>query len=195
MFTGLLKNDSPANDGGLSRRGFLKAGVLAIAACAFPGEAMAVGRTVQVPERFLCFCNTHTGERLSAVYHDGAGYLPDALLDINRILRDHRTGEILPIDVRLLDLLFELSTKLEARRPFHIISGYRSGATNALLSKRNRGVVRNSLHVLGKAVDVRLPGCKLTVLRKAATALRGGGVGYYARSDFLHLDVGRVRYW
>jgi uncharacterized protein YcbK (DUF882 family) len=85
--------------------------------------------------------------------------------------------------------------KLEAPEPFHVISGYRSPETNALLRKRNRGVAKNSLHVVGKAIDIRLPGVPLSVLRRVAVKLRGGGVGYYPRSNFIHVDIGRVRYW
>jgi uncharacterized protein YcbK (DUF882 family) len=115
--------------------------------------------------------------------------------DLNYILRDHRTGEIKPIATQLLDLIHALSEKLCARRPFHIISGYRCQATNDLLRRRGRGVARNSLHLQGKAVDIRLPGCDLSVLRESAMGLRGGGVGYYPRPSFVHVDIGTVRYW
>ena len=122
-------------------------------------------------------------------------YLLEALADINNILRDHRTGEVRSIDTRLLDLLDAICKRLQSHQPFHIISGYRSAATNALLRKRGKGVARRSLHLEGKAVDIRLPGCDLSLLCHAAMSLKQGGVGYYRRSKFVHIDVGRVRYW
>jgi uncharacterized protein YcbK (DUF882 family) len=143
----------------------------------------------------LAFYNTHTGESLKTVYWLDGNYLPAAAEEINLILRDHRTGEINSIDPRLLDLLFELRTDLETTRPFYIISGYRSAATNALLRTASDGIATNSLHIHGQAADIRLPGLALSALRRAAVALKAGGVGYYPRSDFVHVDVGRVRYW
>jgi uncharacterized protein YcbK (DUF882 family) len=122
-------------------------------------------------------------------------YLPQALRDINHILRDHRTGEKKEIDTYLLDLLFTLQQKLESRGPFHIISGYRSRGTNSLLRMTSKGIAKNSLHTDGKAVDIRLPGYDLKRVRHAALDLQLGGVGYYPLSDFVHLDVGRVRSW
>jgi uncharacterized protein YcbK (DUF882 family) len=129
------------------------------------------------------------------VYWADGRYLPGALADIDYILRDHRAGEIKPIDTRLLDLMCSLRANLEIRGPFHVISGYRSPETNALLRNRGQGVARNSLHLQGKAVDIRLPGCELSVLRRAAMKLKGGGVGYYPSPNFVHIDVGRVRHW
>jgi uncharacterized protein YcbK (DUF882 family) len=99
------------------------------------------------------------------------------------------------IDVGLLDLVHAIAVKLKAQEPFHIISGYRSPQTNAMLLQQGRGVAKKSLHLHGKAIDLRLPGCSLSVLRRVAMDMRGGGVGYYPRPDFVHIDVGRVRYW
>jgi uncharacterized protein YcbK (DUF882 family) len=110
-------------------------------------------------------------------------------------LRDHRADEVENIDTDLLDLLFALRKTLETREPFHVISGYRSAKTNATLRAAGSGVAPNSLHRLGKAIDIRTPGRELRVLHEAAVALKGGGVGYYPKSDFVHVDVGRVRYW
>jgi uncharacterized protein YcbK (DUF882 family) len=110
-------------------------------------------------------------------------------------LRDHRTGEAAQIDRRLLDLLHNLVTALNAAEPIQIISGFRSAQTNALLASASSGVARKSLHMQGKAVDIRIPGVRLAVLREAAMSLRGGGVGFYPQSRFVHVDVGRVRYW
>jgi uncharacterized protein YcbK (DUF882 family) len=184
----------------ISRRGFLKVGALAAGACVLPEKAAActdtgTGESSPSGEKVLSLYNTHTGESFSSVYRAGEAYLREALEKINLILRDHRTDQIKPIDVRLLDLLYALGKEVNVRSPFHVISGYRSPKTNSGLRNKNPGVAKSSLHIKGKAVDVRLPGVDLPSLRKAAIRLRGGGVGYYSRSDFLHLDIGRVRYW
>lgn len=179
----------------LSRRSFIKLGALATLGIISPCPVFASVRHCLSPKRSLSFYNLHTEESLRAVYWANGEYLSEALADINHILRDHRTGEIKPIDTRLLDLLYAIDVKLKARQPFHIISGYRSAKTNASLHVRDRGTAKHSLHVRGKAVDIRLPGGSLSQLRRVATNLRGGGVGYYAHSNFIHIDVGRVRYW
>jgi uncharacterized protein YcbK (DUF882 family) len=148
--------------------------------------------------RSLSFFNTHTGERLRAEYCFGVEYEAGALAEINHILRDFRAGEVKPIDPKLLDLRHELSGTLEVDQPFHIISGYRSPHTNQWLRARGgagTGVASTSLHMVGKAIDIRLPGVKLDHLRGAARALKLGGVGYYPSSNFVHVDTGRVRYW
>ena len=121
--------------------------------------------------------------------------MPQALAEINHILRDHRTGEVREIEPALLDLLCALHQKLGSTAPFSIISGYRSPETNSHLSSKSNGVVKNSMHLLGKAIDIRLPGHELKTLQRAAVDLQRGGVGYYPSSDFVHVDVGRVRYW
>jgi uncharacterized protein YcbK (DUF882 family) len=117
------------------------------------------------------------------------------LAEIDHILRDHRTGEVRPIDTELLDLAHALGESLGAPGPFHVISGYRSPKTNALLRASGNGVASKSLHLQGKALDIRLPGCDLRRLRRAAVDLKGGGVGHYPGPNFIHIDVGRVRYW
>lgn len=156
------------------------------------GQAAAViiGRP-----KVLAFENLHTGERLSAVFRADQGYLPDALRQIDRVLRDHRTDEVHPIDTRLLELLATLCRRLELRQPFQVISGYRSPRSNAMLAEASGGVARHSLHLQGMAIDIRVAGVPLQRLRDAALALDGGGVGYYPKSDFVHVDVGRVRRW
>ncbi len=128
-------------------------------------------------------------------YCRGGRYLPEALYRINYILRDFRTGEIKPIDVHLLDTLYRLSRKVSRRCTFHIISGYRSPATNARLRRKSRGVAKNSYHMYGKAIDIYVPGYRLSRLRRQALKLRAGGVGYYPKTGFVHLDVGPVRQW
>ena len=129
------------------------------------------------------------------MYWLGGDYVASSLSDINRVLRDHRNGQKHEIDRRLLDLLCELRLKLDTTQPLHIISGYRSPATNALLHSKSDGVATRSLHMLGKAADIRIPGRELSLLRKTALSMKAGGVGYYPESDFVHVDVGRVRTW
>ncbi|MDT3678244.1 MAG: DUF882 domain-containing protein [Burkholderiaceae bacterium] len=144
----------------------------------------------------LAFVNTHTGESLDVVYREGPRYLGDALAEIDRVLRDHRSGDVHEIDRALLDQLEQLRARLDVgKRPFHVISGYRSPRTNAMLAARSSGVASQSLHLQGRAIDIRMPGVELTALHRAALSMQIGGVGYYARSDFVHLDTGRVRRW
>jgi uncharacterized protein YcbK (DUF882 family) len=145
--------------------------------------------------RSLSFLNTHTGEKLTAVYWADGAYQADALAAINRVLRDHRTGLVKSIDRRLLDVLHALRLDLGTTAPFHVISCYRAPQSNALLRRLGRAVAEKSLHMEGKAADVRLPGVRLDDLHKAAVARKAGGVGYYSGPSFVHVDVGRVRYW
>ncbi len=179
----------------MGRRDFLMAGIVTTVGCLFPYKANAALSKLFSAERKLSFYNTHTGENIKAVYSEQGAYVTQALTDINYILRDFRTGEVKEIDTALLDLLFTLQQKLESNGPFHVISGYRSQKTNSLLCALNNGVARNSLHIQGKAIDIRLPGYDLKTLQRMAIELRSGGVGYYPKSDFVHVDVGRVRYW
>jgi uncharacterized protein YcbK (DUF882 family) len=183
----------------LNRRRFLGLGAVAAAAAVLPSRASAATTAaLKSPERILSFFNTHTGERLKTAYCCGGSYQPHALEQINFILRDFRANEIKPIDPKLLDLLHELGGTLEVDQPFHIISGYRSPLTNAMLREQggaHTGVASSSLHMVGKAIDIRVPGVKLDHLRAAATSLKLGGVGYYPTSNFVHVDTGRVRYW
>ena len=179
----------------LSRRRFLQLSGLAALAGTLPRVAFATIHNSPSSERSVSLYETHTGELLETIYWARGRYLPEALTDINHILRDWRNDEIMAIDVGLLDLVHAIAVKLKAQEPFHIISGYRSPQTNAMLLQQGRGVAKNSLHLHGKAIDLRLPGCCLSVLRRVAMDMRGGGVGYYPRPDFVHIDVGRVRYW
>lgn len=179
----------------LCRRGFLKAGMVALGGCILPKDLLGAVQDPQKPERSLSLYNLHTGEALKTAYWFKGEYLSEALSEINHILRDFRTGEIIPIDTSLLDLLHTIHDNLGSQEMLHIISGYRSPATNAHLHEYSCGVASHSLHVQGKAADIRLPGCSLSTLRQAAVSLKRGGVGYYPGSDFIHVDVGRVRYW
>lgn len=155
----------------------------------------AVSAPVPSQERRLAFFNTHTGERLEACYCRAGRYDPGALRDINHILRDHRTGEVGAVAVELLDLLHRLCLRFETTRPFHVISGFRSLATNTALHSMSRGVASQSLHLYGKAIDIRVPGIRTGALKTLALALAAGGVGYYPGSDFVHVDIGRIRSW
>jgi uncharacterized protein YcbK (DUF882 family) len=154
-----------------------------------------VRAAIAVAPRILRLESLHTGERLAATYWAGGGYVAEELRRIDHVLRDHRTGDVRPIDPGLLDLLVALRERLDTRAPFQIISAYRSPATNAMLAERGGGVARQSLHTRGLAIDIRVPGRSLTAVRDAALGLRAGGVGFYPRSDFVHVDVGRVRSW
>jgi len=151
--------------------------------------------TVSTGERKLKFYNLHTGEHLNATYWVDGVYVADEMRAINRILRDFRTGEVQPMDRHLMDVLFALQHKVDKRGAFHVISGYRSPKTNAKLHHRSNGVATRSLHMRGKAIDIRLPGVNLRHLRQAALSLHAGGVGYYPNSNFIHVDTGRPRFW
>jgi uncharacterized protein YcbK (DUF882 family) len=175
----------------ISRRKFLKLGMLA---AALPVPAFA-GQGLSAPERRLGFHNLHTGEKADLPYWIQGDYVPESLAEINRILRDHRTGEVAAIHTGLLDLLHRVNAALGGSSPFQVISGYRSPASNRMLSNNSSGVAKRSLHVQGKAIDIRLPGIPLADLRRTGLMLQGGGVGYYPDSNFVHLDVGRVRTW
>ncbi|HLZ33925.1 MAG TPA: YcbK family protein [Nitrospira sp.] len=179
-----------------SRRRFLTAcaGTLAIAAGGLARSAFAKPAAASA-ERSLSFYNLHTGERLSATYWENGKYILESISEINFLLRDFRSGEVKPIDPRLLDLLHQVTRRLETTNPIHLISGYRSPSTNAKLHANDSGVAPHSLHMDGMAADIRIPGRDLRQLLKAAMATRGGGVGYYPRSDFVHVDVGRIRHW
>ena len=145
--------------------------------------------------RTLSLRHTHTGESLSLAYANGSAYLADALARLSWFLRDFRSGESCAIDPQLLDRLHQLSGLTGTRVPFEVISAYRSPGTNEALRRRGAGVASRSLHLEGRAIDVRLADVSLADLREAATSLRAGGVGYYPRSGFVHLDTGRTRRW
>ena len=176
----------------INRRHFLKTGVGACTLLALPHVQASA---LSMNERKLAFLNLHTGERVHTTYWADGQYLSEGLIAIDKILRDHRTGESYEIDRNLLDMLQLLNYKMAAQNEFHVISGYRSPATNAQLNARSNGVAKRSLHMLGQAIDIRLPGHTLSDLRKAALSLQAGGVGYYPKSDFIHIDTGRIRQW
>jgi len=176
------------------RRRFLHGLVLGLPAAAAMGHgAPAIGEIVE--QRRLQLINTHTGEALDARYFAEGVYCPEELGALDWLLRDHRTSEVLPIETRLLDLLHELAAAAGCEPRYEVISAYRSAATNAMLVATTDGVSSGSLHMQGRAIDVRLVGLPISALRDLALARRAGGVGYYPVSDFVHLDTGRVRSW
>lgn len=184
----------PANHS-ISRRRFLRLGALAAAATCIPYPALALARTSKRFERTLEVYNVHTGESLSTVYWMKGKYLPTSLRDINYVLRDHRSDQVKPMDPQLFDLLYTIDKIVGLRDAFHVLSAYRSPATNAMLRLYHAGVAEHSMHVEGKAVDVRFFGNDLQMVHRLATDLQWGGVGYYPGSNFVHLDTGPVRYW
>ncbi len=188
------KNLTSNNFSNLNRRKLIKGGfVIAMATSLWwPNKAEAAN---VFSGREVSFLNAHTGEKFKGEYWQKGRYLPDAFKEIKHIMRDHRTGEIFPIDPRLVDILFVLKKKFNTNNHYRIFSGYRSPATNKMLRRSSFGVARKSLHMQGQAVDLRLPGYSLSALRRQAMALRAGGVGYYPKSQFVHLDTGRVRHW
>ena len=150
---------------------------------------------VRLEEKTLSFYHTHTLKELSIVYFRNGSYIPKALTTINNFLKDFRTGDIHPIDPALLDLLHDLRQASGTKEFFEVISGYRSPQTNAMLQGHSGGVASHSLHMLGKAIDIRLPSFNTGRLHQIALAFQRGGVGYYPQSDFIHLDTGHVRTW
>lgn len=175
----------------ISRRNVLKLGLLAAAT---PWQAFA-GQKQSAGERRLGFNNLHTGETLDLPYWIEGEYVPESLAEINHLLRDHRNNQVAVIDPRLLDLLYRVRDVLDTSQPLQVISGYRSPASNQMMAGQSSGVAKHSLHMDGKAIDIRIPGIQLAELRQAGLQLQGGGVGYYPESNFVHLDVGRVRTW
>lgn len=145
--------------------------------------------------RSLALDNIHTGESLRATYWEHGRYVPDALGDINQILRDYRTNEVIDVDPSLLDLLHSLHGAVGSRKHFQVISGYRSPLTNEALLEEGHRVANNSFHTVGMAIDIKLPDRSIRNIRRAAMRLGRGGVGYYPRSGFVHVDVGPVRHW
>jgi uncharacterized protein YcbK (DUF882 family) len=175
-----------------SRRTFLAGMLASVPMIAVPRWVLAAASD---GTRALHFAHTHTGERIAIEYFSGGAYLPHALSTVNHFLRDFRTGDVHAIDPALLDLLHALAQTTGSARPFQVISGYRSPATNEMLRHRSEKVAAGSLHMKGQAIDIRLADVPLAALRRAALDARRGGVGYYPASNFVHVDTGRVRVW
>jgi uncharacterized protein YcbK (DUF882 family) len=173
------------------RRLFLRGMAGALAAAVAPGRLLAGPRE----ERLLSFVHTHTHERLTVPYFADGAYLAEGLASLNVFLRDHRTGDEHSIDAALFDILNDIRLATGTQSPFQVISAYRSPRTNSMLREHGRGVAAGSLHLQGRAIDVRLADVGSVSLRDAAVALQRGGVGYYCGPDFVHVDTGRVRRW
>lgn len=180
---------------GYSRRHFLKTGIGLMASCLVPTGVLHAAVRQGNSQRSISFYNTHTQEHLKICYFQRGVYSPSAMKKINYILRDHRSGTIETIDPRLIDMLFSINQRLGCSSPFHIISGYRSPETNTDLVRTRSGVAKGSYHMLGKAIDIRLPDCGIRRLRQVCLDLKAGGVGYYPRSNFVHVDTGAFRTW
>ncbi len=189
-------DEQPINSG-INRRFFIKAGLGACVGLILPQSAYAnyTKNTKKTGIRQISFHNLHTGEKVKAVYWEKGRYISGALREIDNVLRDHRTGKRHAIDVRLLDMVQLLHRMLGAKKEFQVVSGYRSPETNRLLASQQHGVAKHSLHMQGKAIDIRLPEFSLSDVRKAALSMQVGGVGYYPGSNFIHLDSGQVRNW
>ena len=177
-------------DHDLSRRRFVGA------LCGLFTTSALMPRYARAEEaRELRFYHTHTGERLSIVYRNADGYVPEALDELNRFLADFRTGERRAIDPALFDILSAMQQRASSTGTYEVISAYRSPETNAALHAKSSGVAEHSLHMVGKAIDLRLTDVELAHLRDVAWSLQLGGVGYYPDSNFIHVDTGRVRHW
>lgn len=151
-----------------------------------------------LPEYRIRLYHTHTQERLDVIYRQGDSYIPAALAELDHFLRDHRTGDVHHYDPRLFDVLHELTASLgDSGAEINVICGYRSPWSNEFLRTRSphTGVARHSLHMQAEAIDIRLPGIATSAVRQAALRMHAGGVGYYPTSNFVHVDVGRVRHW
>jgi len=178
----------------IDRREFLKKSVAAAAVLAFPNIVLAK-KSSHAPSKTLSLYNIHTSEKVEATFWENGRYLQEEIERLNHLLRDFRTGDVHPMDTALFETLHDLKGAVGSSAPFHIISGYRSPKTNNALRKVSSGVAKRSLHMQGRAIDLNLPGTRLDILRLAARELRRGGVGYYPKSGFIHLDTGRIRYW
>jgi len=177
----------------ISRRQFLRNSALLSAGLCLPGGARAA--LMVKPERSLHLYNTHTGESLKTIFWAEGIFIPESLTDINKILRDHRTNDIAVMDPQLLTLLDRITNIVSPGDTLHVISGYRSPQSNQALADQSDGVAKHSLHMEGKAIDIRIPGHDLAQLRDSALSLQSGGVGFYPKSQFVHVDTGRVRHW
>jgi uncharacterized protein YcbK (DUF882 family) len=188
----------------MSRRAFLRAASGAVSTAAVSSFAIPAFANVAAPAvigvketgcRTLVLECLRSGERLTSDYWVDGRYIDGELARIYKVLRDVRTGEVHAIEPRLLDLVYRLGREVDARSGLHVISAYRSPATNAMLHRKSSGVAEKSLHMKGQAIDLRVPGRTLEQAHEAALKLAAGGVGYYPKSNFVHVDVGRVRRW
>jgi uncharacterized protein YcbK (DUF882 family) len=174
---------------------YLPYGLIVLGAMFSPANPLNATNPEQSEYRLRLF-HTHTGKQLNVVYRRGNTYDPSALDQLNEYLRDHRTGDLHQYDPRVFDLLHDLSVKLgHPNAEINVICGYRSSWSNEFLRAHGHGVARHSLHMQAMAIDIRIPAVQTLAVRDAALDMRRGGVGYYPKSDFVHVDVGRVRRW
>ncbi len=203
MSDDVIKNENLDHTDGLNRRSFLGLGAATLGAVILPSivssasAATFKGGVIGSGARRIAFRNTHTGESFSGVYRVGNKYLPDSFSQINTVLRDFRTGQVYPIDPHVIDIMYSVHRMTGQQKPFEIISGYRSPKTNNMLRGRSAstGVAKKSLHMKGQAIDLRMEDFSSARIRDLAASLGAGGVGYYAKSNFVHLDSGDVRTW
>lgn len=183
----------------IDRRSFLSIGAATLGGVIIPAIA-SPAMAVPLPPRKggtrrISFRNAHTGESFSGVYRAGDKYLPDAFDQINHVLRDFRANKEYPMDPRVLDIIYQVRELTGRNEPLEILSGYRCPETNRMLRKASSGVAKKSLHMKGQAIDFHMQGFSTARLRDIAKSLRAGGVGYYSKSDFVHVDSGDVRSW
>ena len=187
----------------ITRRALLSTGVkVALGAAIVPSVASPVAASVfgsnkeiTRGSRRISFRNVHTGEMFSGVYRVGDKYLPDAFEQINVVLRDFRSDDVFPIDPRVIDIIYTVHEMTDQKQPYEVLSAYRCPKTNSMLRRASSGVAKTSLHMTGQAIDLRLPGVASTNSRDIAKSLKAGGVGYYRKSNFVHIDSGGVRSW
>ncbi|MEL6646201.1 MAG: DUF882 domain-containing protein [Pseudomonadota bacterium] len=181
--------------GGLNRRAVLAA-FAATAVTAAPTFSKAAGLLRGSGDiRRIKMTSVRTGESIDTIYWIEGDYIRDAVKEINYFMRDWRTDDVHKIDLRTIDIMAASHNMLDATEPYTLLSGYRSPATNALLRSRSRGVAKNSRHLLGQAADLQLKSRSVSQMFRAAKACKGGGVGRYSRSNFVHMDCGPVRTW
>jgi len=180
-----------------SRRLFLKGFACATGAAMIgsPSIVLASKNDMQLPQRKLAFHNLHTEEKKSLTYFNQGQYVSEAVHDLSYLLRDHRSGDMHTMDPELFNLLNDLQISLGGNKTFQVISGYRSPATNKMLTRQSSGVAKKSLHMQGKAIDIRVAGIDSRKVQQVAIDMARGGVGYYRSSDFVHIDTGNVRHW
>jgi uncharacterized protein YcbK (DUF882 family) len=171
------------------------AAALSLLALHFSPSGALAALSPHTSEKRLRLFNPKTKTLLETTFWANGGYVPSALSDIDFFMRDLRSGKTRPMDTRLIELLYTIQEGLQLYEPFHVISGFRTRESNDRLRKQGWAAAKNSYHIQGKAVDIRLSNASAAVLRRAAFKLKQGGVGYYPRLNFVHLDMGPVRYW
>lgn len=179
----------------IDRRDVLKMGLVGVLGAVTPLLPTKSASASNHEAWRVSFRHGHTGESFSGVYRVGDKYLPDAFERLNYVLRDFRTDDVFPMDPRVVDIISLVQSGTGRTAPLEILSGYRSPKTNAMLRRVSTGVAKNSFHMYGQAIDIRMPGFRTSKIRSIARGLRAGGVGYYPNSDFVHVDTGKVRSW